>query len=55
LDIVWLYLSEKYTAEKLIFNNPGKEVVDAINKLNTEMIRLLQPWGSMVLQDRKLN
>lgn len=37
LDIVQLYLSEKYTTEEIIFNNLDKEVVDAINKLNTDI------------------
>jgi hypothetical protein len=37
LDIVRLYLSEKYTTEEIIFNNLDKEVVDAINKLNTDI------------------
>lgn len=37
LDIVRLYLSEKYTTDEIIFNNLDKDVVDAINKLNTEI------------------
>lgn len=40
LDIVRLYLSEKYTTEEIIFNNLDKEVVDAINKLNTEIDKI---------------
>jgi hypothetical protein len=37
LDVVRLYLSEKYTTDEIIFNNLDKEVVDAINKLNGEI------------------
>jgi hypothetical protein len=37
LDVARLYLSEKYTTDEIIFNNLDKEVVDAINKLNTDI------------------
>jgi hypothetical protein len=30
-------LSEKYTIDEIIFNNLDKEVVDAINKLKTDV------------------
>lgn len=37
LDVVRLYLSERYTTDEIIFNNLDKEVVDAINKLKTDI------------------
>lgn len=40
IDIVQLYLSEKYTTDEIIFNNLDKEVVDAINKLNSEIDKI---------------
>ena len=40
IDIVRLYLSEKYTTDEIIFNNLDKEVVDAINKLNSEIDKI---------------
>lgn len=40
LDIVRLYLSEKYTTEEIVFNNLEKEVIDAINKLNADIDKI---------------
>ena len=37
LDVVRLYLSERYTTDEIIFNNLDKEVVAAINKLKTDI------------------
>ena len=37
IDIARLYLSEKYTTDEIIFNNLDQEVVDAINKLKTDI------------------
>lgn len=37
LDVVRLYLSEKYTTDEIIFNNLDKPVVDAIDKLKTDI------------------
>lgn len=37
LDVAKLFLSEKYTIDEIIFNNLDKEVVDAINKLKTDV------------------
>ncbi len=37
LDVARLYLSEKYITQEITFNNLNKELVDAINKLNSEI------------------
>ena len=40
LDIVKLYLSEKYTSEELKFNKLEKTVLDSIDKLKTDIDRV---------------
>ena len=41
LDIARLYLSEKYTPEEITFNNLDSEVTDAIDKLNTDIDKVV--------------
>lgn len=41
LDIARLYLSEKYTPEEITFNNLDTEVTDAIDKLNTDIDKVV--------------
>lgn len=40
LDIVRLYLSDKYTTEEISFNNLDKDVTDAIHKLNADIDKI---------------
>ena len=48
LDVVRLYLSEKYTTEELEFNKLDAEVLNAIEKLNSEIDKttsILRKYG----------
>lgn len=41
LDIASLYLSEKYTTDEIVFNNLDKQIVEAINKLNSDIDKII--------------
>ena len=54
IDIARLYLSEKYTTDEVILNNPDKEVVDVVNKLNSGTHKVVSTMRKYGLQERKL-